>query len=386
MSKAPGAKLACLDGLRGLAIVLVILFHLRCRMLIEPGHESMARLLAPFQYGNSGVHLFLVLSGFCLTYSRIRREQSGRRQGYRSYLAARWRRIAPPYYAAMALYLAIPMAALLLGRESSQEHVLNLRQIGVHLLFVHGLWADTIHAISTPFWSLSLEFQFYLLLPLLYPAMRRFGGLAVVLGVAAASVAWRLILAWSFPGSEHLTQGFFPGRLTEFALGMLVAIWYGGTTTGRERPWRLAAGLVLLGLAIAMTACEFKGAADYAYGLGYAALLAATLCSSDRGAALGRFSEKSGIVRLGTISYSLYLTHTLFLERGLKLFSRLAGRPPGPWADGAASVAILGLAIAMGWLFYELVERHFAHPAARTAAGKPAAIGRDLGVSTSTLP
>ena len=89
------AKLDCLDGLRGVAILLVVLFHLAGGGG-QPYHRLVASALTPFRFGYTGVHLFLVLSGFCLTHSLLRRAAAGRPPTIRSYLASRFWRIAPP--------------------------------------------------------------------------------------------------------------------------------------------------------------------------------------------------------------------------------------------------------------------------------------------------
>ena len=159
-------------------------------------------------------------------------------------------RIAPPYYAAMALYLAIPLAALALGRPApTTGRYLTWRQVAVHAAFLHGLWGDTLYAINTPFWSLSLEFQFYLLLPPLMAIAARFGGGD---GRAGGRGHGRVPRGdgGDGPGRRHLADGLFLGRLTEFALGMLVAWWYDTWAPGPPRsalPWLLGSAACLAG-------------------------------------------------------------------------------------------------------------------------------------------
>ena len=221
------AKLECLDGLRGIAVLAVILFH--HRLECESHRRSLLySVLAPSRFGHVGVHLFLVLSGFCLTYSLIRREQSGRYPTLRRFLADRWWRIAPPYYVAIALYLVANAVQVAAGFPSLRGEPNTLRQVAMHLGFLHGLREDTIEAINSPFWSLSLEFQFYATLPLLFAMAGRFGYGRVIAAVSVASFAWRAAVLYVVPGHAFLVNGFFLGRWTEFALGMGVAAWYAG--------------------------------------------------------------------------------------------------------------------------------------------------------------
>src|SRR4051794_10425305 len=107
MQEAPRKTnlLQCVDGLRGLAIILVILFHLHHHR--QRGyHPEVARILRSCSQGYTGVHLFFVLSGFCLTYSLLRKEATGKPARLAEYLQARFWRIAPPYYASILFYLA----------------------------------------------------------------------------------------------------------------------------------------------------------------------------------------------------------------------------------------------------------------------------------------
>src|SRR5436309_879806 len=104
MGMPANKQIACVDGLRGLAVIAVVLFHHRLQHERDALHSTFSQLLAPVRFGFSGVDLFFVLSGFCLTYSLLGRAKAGRFPTLQSYLSARWWRLAPPYYAAAALY------------------------------------------------------------------------------------------------------------------------------------------------------------------------------------------------------------------------------------------------------------------------------------------
>jgi peptidoglycan/LPS O-acetylase OafA/YrhL len=351
-------KLDCVDALRGLAVIAVILFHVRQG---EGGtlHPALAMALAPFHLGSTGVHLFLVLSGFCLTHSLLRRYHAGRPTGLRS-------------------YLALPLAAALAGHQRTAAEVLDPRQLLSHFLFIHGFWADTIDAINTPFWSLSLEFQFYLVLPMLFALSARFGSVPVILAVAGSSALFR---AWVFsrgPGWAHLINGAFPGRWTEFALGMGVAIWYNRPRPeAADRPpppwwaWGLvSAGLLAVATALFLTRTAMT-AVDLLFGGGYAALLAMALTAAERGRRIGAIVSFAPLVGAGVISYSLYLTHSFFLGRWFQLYRRLLPRPSLA-RDLAMVVGGLTLVLVGGWLYYLLIERHFARSLERGRSGRSA--------------
>ena len=132
------AKLDCLDGLRGIAILAVVFFHHRIECQLLPS-STLYRLLAPTRFGFVGVHLFLVLSGFCLTNSLIRKARAGRNYSLRQYLTDRWWRIAPPFYAAIILCLIARPLFRLTSRVVLGNEALNFSIIAKHIFFVHGL-------------------------------------------------------------------------------------------------------------------------------------------------------------------------------------------------------------------------------------------------------
>jgi peptidoglycan/LPS O-acetylase OafA/YrhL len=362
-------KLACLDGLRGIAVIAVILFHIGTGdpTLFLP---AVSTYLSPFRFGFSGVHLFLVLSGFCLTLSRLRRERAGRPSTFPEYLSARWRRIAPPYYAAIVLYLALPLLALIIGREGTGAQFLTIRQLAAHVTFLHGLLPDTIYAINTPFWSLSLEFQFYLALPLLCLAAARVGPVPVIAVVALTSVAWRAILASWWPDQAHLVNGFILGRLTEFVLGIGVAFWY--EAADRKPIGRLSSigltAFVVVFMSLGMIAVDrgLVHLVDFAFGLGFSAILVVVLNAAEHGGLVRRFVENRLLVWAGVISYSLYLTNSLFLGRLAQIYRRLVVLPSVA-SDLGLITLMLGAVILGGWIFHVLIERRFlGAPAPRT--------------------
>jgi peptidoglycan/LPS O-acetylase OafA/YrhL len=158
----PRGAVPALDGVRGIAIFMVVLFH-----AAEPFRTAGSPLLpvfgldlsAPLQVGWAGVNLFFVLSGFLITRQLIRHSHDlGSMGGIGRYLAKRWLRIVP-------LYLTVLFAAVLEltpGHVVSAEH-LRFR-VGYHLLFLQDYLPSDILG---PFWSLGVEEKFYLIMPVL---------------------------------------------------------------------------------------------------------------------------------------------------------------------------------------------------------------------------
>jgi peptidoglycan/LPS O-acetylase OafA/YrhL len=241
------------------------------------------------------------------------------------------------------------------------------RQIGVHLTFLHGLRADTLQAINPPFWSLSLEFQFYLTLPLLFALAERIGYRAVIAGVVVVSLFYRIAILYACPDDfTHLSK-FFLGRWAEFGFGMAVASWANRREEGprwlvaKSSAWiALAASLAVLATAIAL---ELKGRfllGDPAMGLGFALLLISAILSEESAWGLGRWLSWRPLTALGTISYSVYLTHSVVQEWLDRSYARHVGFQATLATDILLFVVGLTSIAAVGLLFYLLVESRFA--------------------------
>ncbi len=352
-------KLDVLDGLRGFAILLVVLFHYRLTAGDGTPPTLFFRGLAPFRFGYSGVNLFLVLSGFCLTLSLLRRTEAGAPPPLRAYLVSRWRRIAPPFYAAAAVYLA---ARPLLARAGvpplgSGDH--STWQVVVHALFLHGLWPEAITAFNDPFWSLSLEFQFYATLPLLFASMLRFGPIPTLVVVTVASWLWRLAILSQPIDRFYAINGFMLARWPEFAIGSAVAFHHARprpSSRGRATIGLLSAAAPALLLLASWLALRDQALwSDYAYGLGYGTLLLIALPSNERRSPAAILFSARPLVWIGSISYSLYLTHSLFLALVLRGYRMLVSNPTST-TDALVVASALGVVLGGGWCFFQLVE------------------------------
>lgn len=379
MNASPTNKLACLDGLRGLAVLAVVLFHHRLESESFPVRSELYTLLAPSRLGYLGVHLFLVLSGFCLTHSLIGRARKGRSPSLARYFRDRWWRIAPPYYAAIAVYLIVATIQRSWGLSPVRPEAVDARQIGVHLAFLHGLWPETLEAINSPFWSLSLEFQFYLTLPLLFALAERVGYRAVVAAVVGLSLIFRAGIVGVVPEQLGVLNGFFLGRWAEFALGMAVASWANRRERGpawldaKAWPVMLAGSLTFLVVGAGLALTGWVIPVDPILGVGFALLLLSAILSADEGRPLGRWLSWRPLTALGTVSYSIYLTHSLVLASLDRTYSRHFGTRAGLGSDCLLLIVNVASVFAVGWLFFRVVESRFARSIDTKSAAVPAA-------------
>lgn len=161
-------RLPFIDGLRGLALLMVLVYHAWLHgvgapiLLSLPGFE--VDVTAPAFFGFAGVRLFVVLSGFCLTYPLAHGEL---RVDLGRFWRRRARRILPPCYVALAVFLLLRALA---HRPTEPGDILT------HLLLIHNLFPQWLLSINGAWWTLALEAQFYLVFPLLVASFRMWGG------------------------------------------------------------------------------------------------------------------------------------------------------------------------------------------------------------------
>ncbi|MDP3279386.1 MAG: acyltransferase [Deltaproteobacteria bacterium] len=299
-----------LDGLRGLAVALVLVQHL--------GGPSV--LVARTGPGGLGVSLFFVLSGYLVTSLLIdARDTHGQRCSLRSLLgvfyARRWLRIAPLYWLVLGIAALAGVPAV---RHAWLWHVSYLSNVYFAL---KSHWDGP----TTPLWSLALEEQFYLLWPIAVFALSRRRLFALTCGLVALGPVFRLVI-WLALGPSPFWLLLLPGYIDQLALGALMAQRAGAVAPERVRVH------VLLGFAAFMVWAVFVFVAPregtLVWGLQrvaqplIVALGAATLVfSASRGSKLlwGKFLDTAALRALGTVSYGVYLLHAFVHNAALGL-------------------------------------------------------------------
>lgn len=171
-----GDRIAFVDGLRGIAVLLVVVYH-AWWYLHDPNDGAPLYRVPQALYswlfdgrGDQGVSLFLVLSGFCLSYSLWKRKEAGVERWLvpSEFFARRCLRILPPYYAALLLFTAVSLIGgphlrslfFAFGAPPSFEIIVS------HLFLMHNMSSNAM-AINGVFWSLGLEWQWYWVFPLM---------------------------------------------------------------------------------------------------------------------------------------------------------------------------------------------------------------------------
>lgn len=360
-----------LDGLRAVAVLLVILFHSWAEMpgipALVPGFQSHQYAIT---YGRTGVQLFFVLSGFLLflPYARwIFGLQP--RPSARMFYRRRALRVGPAYWASLIiLVLAGPLTLAALGDAL------------VHVFFLSNVSAATAQSINAVYWTMAVEVQFYVALPLIAWAasrlVRRFGtragmGIAIT-AMAAISVAADLldhvhgIQRLPVVGTFLVGQYSLPFHLVVFGIGITCGIFYVNVTQvirldarQRER-LRLAGNATLVAGIVLLLATAFAPGGQPHFelellGLGYGGVLFGTLF----GPAMVRRALASRPMRfIGLISYSVYLWHSIVIRAIGPLL-------PAPTHANLVTLVIarflIGapLSLAVAYVSFQLTERPF---------------------------
>ena len=368
------ARVPALDGLRGIAVLLVMVYHFSYAgsFSSSPVDAAYARVSG---VGWMGVDLFFVLSGFLIT--GILYDSRGREGYFSSFYARRVLRIFPLYYAFVLLVL--PVAALVgtpdpahtLGRL--HEHLGWYLGYGVNfMLTFYGGWKADILSTSH-LWSLAVEEQFYLLWPplVLLLSRRALIRTSAALAVAALLVRVGLLLG----GAGEVAAFVLPfARMDALLLGGLVALGVrelgSVAPLARRAPDVLAVSGVVAVATLASAPARTSYASPWVQTVGYSAIavffaaLLVTALAAPAGSRWARLLRAPSLATLGKYSYALYVFHPMVMMTlqavgwGPGRFAGLGGTVQlGVHLGFTAFAALVSLAVA--WLSWNLLERRF---------------------------
>ncbi len=383
-----------LDGIRGLAILWVFAFHANALLVGVTADAPAGWGQSLAEKGLLGVQLFFVLSGFLLTRHWMTAAAAG--VAYPSighFFARRALRILPTYWLHLALLFGL-ILPILRGGYAILGTDIGLTNLWLHIPLLHFLHPGSSSSLglNMALWSLSLEAQFYLLLPFLAPLFVRNRVLIALPAALLIALAWKtyapaLLMEWVYlnvspsrlvffdPVSGHADpfppemMRFFlerqlPGELIAFALGMAAANLYTRLRSCEPAPQPLRAiDLAALAfLVLATPTLIHLSFGEILTGVGWRLLgmplflvgcTLLVLAAALRTPLIGRIFASAVLVPIGIVSYSLFLWH----EPVLRLVA--TGRLLPNACDGAPCRVALafGISLLVAAASYILTER-----------------------------
>jgi peptidoglycan/LPS O-acetylase OafA/YrhL len=345
-----------IDNLRGVAILMVILYHVHAWL---PGFTKLPSwYMFPISLGFSGVDLFFVLSGFSLYYAWLRQEQATGEVAVKKYYWRRFWRIYPPYLIAFI----IPWLPVLFTTPAEA-----VKEALWHIFLLHNYSELFFYGANGPLWSIAVEAQFYILFPLIVLLMKRWGVFPVVVIGIVIGLIYRTGVSIYFDDLTYrqvpkpYLQGFWLARIPNFLLGILLAYHWSNLTEPKK--FNSSRGLLVFLLGIIILALTwvfiyyFRHASmifrEVGFALGYVLIVYGAL----QGALKSIFSAR-WLLFSGKISYSLYLTHApiiLFLGNYIRKISGEISLIPA----FLAMIASIFISYSIAYLFYRWIETPF---------------------------
>lgn len=366
MTVADRPRYAALDGVRGLAAMVVLLYH----VAVFTGADAHGVFGTLVSRSAVVVPIFFMLSGFLLYRPFVARQERAAPTRWRNYLSHRVLRIVPAYWVALTIMLLIPgLAAVVHGLDGVSKG-----NAWIFYGFLQTYWKDTAEAGIGQAWTLSAEAAFYVLLPL-------YAVFAAKLGVGRARLRRELIVLVAIGAGSAIARiavyggtatGGYPFNLTIagtalwLTAGMALATVSAIAPTGRVAEavrthpgacFGTAAGCFLAIAFFAGLPARTTGGSYTVLGWGFEYLAFAVIGLLIMAPPVFSSPERSRVLRglgspplrwLGRISFGVYLWHYVLLqvlmERGVDTFAPLL-------------VSTLAVSLLAGVLSWTVIEK-----------------------------
>jgi peptidoglycan/LPS O-acetylase OafA/YrhL len=349
-------RVSALDGWRGVACLLVFLYHTGANLWWPP--------LALF--GFTGVHLFFVLSGYLISLPFVDSLALGQRfPSAAAFYARRALRVFPPYLVSLLFFITL--------RYVTRTHSPDPFNVLTHAALVFNYFRQVGYfSINAVYWSLAIEWQFYLLLPLVFGLWR------VVLGSGAKGAAAAVLVTFlgvgigsriaefGFAGASEVKFRTVFSYLDLFGAGIAVAYAHRFCAFYKAPGRRRLIGFIGIFIFVACNNwCLYAGRGDWLtvdnfwftvtfptlLCLGTGLMLLSVVTAPADGKGLLRYRP---LVKIGAMSYSLYLYHIGVQHGIMRLLPPIGGYTTSSFIYAAAALIPT---VALSALMFHVVER-----------------------------
>jgi peptidoglycan/LPS O-acetylase OafA/YrhL len=330
-----------IDGMRFVAIAATLLTHIFAQSFLRSGKFDPTRLRHNPQFliehGDRGVLLFFAISGFILAQPFLRQHlQHGQPVSLRAFFMRRLTRLEPPYILSLIIY-SIAIAAY-------THHIRPLiLPLLTHIVYLHNL--SHLPSVNFVTWSLEVEVQFYILVPLLgylYAIPSAILRRGIIVSLILASAAFQL-------NTHGIPSWSLPGQLQFFLAGFLLADLRASRTKSQVNPWW---DLVSLIAWVSIFTIPQSGTP---YLLPFLILVASLAVFN--GPVTRQIFRIEWIALTGGMCYSFYLMHMLVIDVMFKL-TRTFIVPSNFLLSYLIQVVLLGTCIYIFCTaYYVLIER-----------------------------
>lgn len=312
------SHIAVLDSLRAFAALSVCLYHFVCT---TTGYIQTEWILNVFSFGKYGVQMFFVISGFIIPWSM---HKAGYTLGnFFQFFLKRLARLEPPYLVSLAIAIVILLLRDRLLGPSENLQPLSTTRVVLHFGYLVPFF-EQYEWINQVYWTLAVEFQYYLFVALVFIPLTQWGLVARIVSYAG------FLLLGLINGHD-----FLPHWLPIFLLGILIFLFRSQKISVREYYT-----VTLLTLVYGF----------FRYDIGellFSALAVAAIVY--RPALTSRLGDF-----FGDLSYSLYLIHPVI---GATLINVLSHRITHPAGKAAVIALGVGVTILGSWIMYRLIEK-----------------------------
>ncbi|WP_211462658.1 acyltransferase family protein [Collimonas silvisoli] len=350
-----------IELLRGIAVIFVLIEHTRFNLFGQP--NRLLEFLYTYFGGWTGVDLFFAISGFVIARDLIPRLSRSNGQAFPVMLGF-WVRRASRLWPSAWLWLLLILVATVAFNKSGVFGLLKTNlDATLAGVFNYGnfrlreIFGRSEYGASFPYWSLSLEEQFYLLLPFVAIIFRRW-------------LPWVLVMAvlLQLSANRHISLLLMTTRSDALLLGVLLAMWSKKESYRRFEPVFLKNHLWLRWFFLAALVLGMGGIGSYRfqefrYWIGVVALFSVALvfiASYDEDYLMPDNPLKKVFLWFGSRSYALYLTHIPAYLASREIWFRLA--PVDTIFDRTYNIRLALTAIVLLLIFSELNYRFVETP------------------------